>query len=188
MKKSISLVLAAAVALTVSIPQAAEVVPVHGKASLAASHQVLTVSNIDHEKRRVTLMNSEGEEHTFVAGPQVRNLAQIQEGDKVSILHAEAVAVAVYPVAAAGKGRVVHTEVSRAPLGAKPYGTITRRVEITGRLAALKPKTREVTIEGKYGDLNLIAADDVDLSRVKVGDKVRLVYVERLSISVEAPE
>ncbi len=122
-----------------------------------------------------------------MAGEQVRNLAQVDVGDRVSIMESEIMAVRVYPVEAGAKGRITRTEVSRAPLGAKPYGSITRRLEITAKLVELDRESRSATLEGKHGSLTLLVKPDVDLSKVEVGDSVFVDYMERLTISVDAP-
>ena len=64
---------------------------------------------------------------------------------------------------------------------------ITRRVEITGQVDELDHETRVATLAGKHGSLTLRVADDVDLSNAAVGDMVRVDYLERLTISVDAP-
>lgn len=166
---------------------AEQVSPIKGKLAAAGATKKMTVTRVDQETREVVLRSGSGEESTFVASPEVRNLAQVEAGDIVTITYAEGVAVRIYPVSAGAKGRVEKREVSRAPLGAKPYGMITRRVEITGQVDELNRETRVATLAGKHGSLTLRVADDVDLSNVAVGDMVRVDYLERLTISVDAP-
>jgi len=161
--------------------------PVKGKIAAAGATRTMTVVRVDQGTREVVLRSGNGEEATFIAGPEVRNLAQVEAGDKLSITYAEGLAVRVYPVSAGVKGRIENTEISRAPLGTKPYGMITRRIELTGQVAELDRETRMATLAGKHGSLTLRVADDVDLSNVAVGDTVRVDHLERLSISVEAP-
>ncbi len=164
---------------------AGEVVPIGGRIEAAGMTKVMTVTRVDQESREVAL-SSDGVETTFIAGPEVRNLAQVEVGDKVSITHAEAMAVRVYPVSGGAKGRIEKTEISRAPLGAKPYGMITRHVEITGQVAELDRKSRKAVLEGKHGSLTLRVAEDVDLSKIVVKDRVRVDYLERISIQVDS--
>ncbi len=73
-----------------------------------------------------------------------------------------------------------------APLGAKPYGMVTRRVELTGRVVELDAQARRAVVEGKHGAVVLSVAADVDLSNIRVSDTVRVDYLERLTISVDA--
>ena len=48
-----------------------------------------TVTAVNHETRQVTLQDSSGESVTFIAGEQVRNLAQVDVGDKILVEYAD---------------------------------------------------------------------------------------------------
>ncbi len=167
---------------------AQQVAPTGGRGVLAGVSETLTVTAIDHDRRLVTLRAPDGEEETFEVSEAARNLDQVEKGDKLTVTYAEALAVRVYPVTTAIKGMVAKTSVSRSPKGAKPYGTITRQVTLTGRVAKLDRDSRMVTLEGKDGSITLKVADDVDLSKVKERDMVRIDYVETLSMAVESPK
>jgi hypothetical protein len=120
----------------VAFPASAEQVdPIKGKLSAAGVTKRMAT-------REVVLRSTDGEETTFLAGPEVRNLAQVETGDTVTITYVEGVAVRVYPISPDAKGRVEKTEVSRAPLGAKPYGMVSRHIELTGQVDALDRETR----------------------------------------------
>jgi len=167
---------------------AGEKAPIGGRGIAAGISEVVTVTAVDQKSREVTLRSADGEENSFIAGDEVRNLEQVKVGDEVTITYAEALAVRLFPAAAGSKGMIEKTEVSRAPVGAKPYGMITRHIEITARVIKLDPKSRTATLEGKDGSVTLHVADDVDLSKVSIGDTVRVDYLERISISVDTPE
>ncbi len=166
---------------------AAEVEPSMGKVVLAAAEARLTVTAIDHKTREVTLKNEDGEEETFVIGKEARNLDQVQVGDIVTIKMAEGLAVSLYPVTTVAKSRVERTGVARSEPGQKPHVSITRHIDVTGRIFDLDRKNRIVTLEGKDGRLAVPVAEDVDLDKVKKGDMVTVDYVEMLSITVDAP-
>ncbi len=167
---------------------AEEVASTGGRGFAAGVQKVYTVTQINQDSREVTLRDADGQESTFIAEAEIRNLGQVDVGDTLTAIYAEALALQVYPVTGSGKGRIVNTEVSRAPLGDKPQGTITKHVEITGRVAGLDRETRMVTLEGKHGSLTLRAAADIDLSKIAVDDMVRIDYLERFSIKVETPK
>lgn len=158
-----------------------------GKSALVAAQAQLLVTAINHETREVTLKNNAGEEKSFVIGKEARNLDQVNVGDIVTIKKAEGIAVRLYPAAAAAKGRVEKTGISRSDLGQKPHVSITRHVELTGKVAELDRTTRVATLDGKKGTLTLTVADDVNLDEVNIGDVVRVEYVEILSITVNTP-
>jgi hypothetical protein len=52
---------------------------------------------------------------------------------------------------------------------------------------AINAKKREVTVRGALQTVVLKAGEGVDLSPIKVGDNVRAVYIESLSIQVRSP-
>ncbi len=158
-----------------------------GKAELLAAQATLVVTAIDHKTREVTLKNEEGEEKTFVIGKEARNLDQVNVGDIVSIKMADVVAVRLYPVKTVAKSRVEKVGNARSDLGQKPHVSISRHLELTGRIAELDKEKRIVTLEGKDGSITTKVADDVDLSEVKKGDMVRIDLLEMLSITVNAP-
>ncbi len=54
-----------------------------------------TVEAIDQKTREVTLKGPKGGVISFVAGPDVKNLAQVQKGDEVVVEYAQALAVSL---------------------------------------------------------------------------------------------
>ena len=74
----------------------------------------------------------------------------------------------------------------RAPLGAKPGGTLGREVKIVADVVAVNPKTRTVTLKGPKGNtVDLKVEDPAQFANIKMGDQVDAVYTEALAISVE---
>ena len=65
------------------------------------------VTAIDHETRMVTLKKPSGEENTFHAGDEVRNLAQVEVGDVLTVSYAERLALKIYPVETGAMGRTL---------------------------------------------------------------------------------
>ena len=163
--------------------------PMAAKAKLAVEggQAQLTVTSINHESREVVLKNEAGDEQSFVIGKEARNLDQVNAGDIVTIKAAQAVALALYPAGDAMKGRVEKTSVSRSELGQKPHMSISREVELTGKVAKLDKQTRMAVIQGKNADIELEVAADVDLDKINVGDVVQATYLEMISITVNAP-
>lgn len=163
--------------------------PEAGAAKLAVEggQAQLTVASINHETREVVLRNDAGEEQSFVIGKEARNLDQVNAGDILTIKAAKAVALALYPAGNAMQGRVEKTSVSRSELGQKPHMSISREVELTGKVAKLDKQTRIAVIQGKNADISMEAAADVDLNNVNIGDIVQATYLEMISITVDAP-
>ena len=57
--------------------------------------ETATVEAVDQSTRMVTLKGSKGDELTFKAGEEVRNLAQVHVGDEVKFAYYESLAVRV---------------------------------------------------------------------------------------------
>ena len=168
LKRLFSLI--AALLIAVSIPVAPLFAEQHGempaKMAIGAAATISTVQEIDQETRKVTLRDPEGNLTTFTAGPEVRNLAQVNKGDIVLMEYFEGFAYVVEPATSSVRARIDTTGVARADLGEKPGAT------------------RVVTLKGAQRTVTLKAADDVDLSAVKAGDEVHARFVESFAVSV----
>ncbi len=150
---------------------------------------VATVVAVDREQRTLRLREEDGTEWTFVAGPEVRNFDQIQRGDRVIAEYYEMLAVGLAPKGSGIKVRKDEVWVQRAKEGQKPMAKVVHAVEASGVIKAIDRERREVTVEGAKRTVVLHVADDVDLSKIHVGDEVEGIYVRSYAVSVEpAPE
>ncbi|MGO4999540.1 hypothetical protein [Oceanisphaera sp. W20_SRM_FM3] len=145
-----------------------------------------TVEAIDQENRVVTLRSEEGEVTRLAVGDEVRNLAQVKVGDKVSITHDMGLALALSPAAEAGalRTRVETDTLTRSALGQKPGATIRKTVEVEGTVKALDTTARTVTLQGAEHSMTLAVDPAIDMSAIKVGDRVDAVYQESVAIKV----
>ncbi len=178
-------VLAAAFLLLNSLPALAEKPgAVVGEGRIA----IATVTAVDKDTRAVTLTRDDGDTLTFRAGPEVRNFAQIEVGDKVTATYYQGLVVFVVPPGEAPAAS--ETESAwRAALGEKPAGHYTRSVNISATVEAVDLATRNVTLRGPKGNrLTLTVGDHVkNLDEVKVGDLVAAGYTESIDIAVTKP-
>jgi Cu/Ag efflux protein CusF len=180
---------------SVAMAQAAEPAlasTVHGKAFELARHEETesaTVTNVDQASRFVTLRDSKGAEFTIEAGPEVRNFAQLRAGDIVTVTYQAATALELLP-ANSGAMPSVETESdsARAPKGAKPGAEVGQSISITSRITALDLKTHTVTLTGPDGKQRKVEVTDparqARMSQLKVGDLVRMTYVEGIAVQV----
>lgn len=145
------------------------------------------VAAIDVEHRIVTLRNEDGEVFRQAVGDEVRNLAQVKVGDRVTITYQVGLALALSPTndGDALRKRVETDSLSRTALGQKPGGTIRKTVQAEGVVEAIDAKARTVTLKGTEHTLKLEVNKAVDMSNIKVGDQVFAVYQESLAISVK---
>lgn len=157
-----------------------------GEAVVASETVTATVVKVDQETREVTLKAEDGEEFSFVASEDVRNLAQMKPGDVVTATYAEALA---YEVKKGGTvvGPATVVGGAAAELGTRPAGGIARQTTATVIITAIDPKAPSVTFKGPQGNTRTITVQHPEkLEGVSVGDTVELTFTEAFAIKVEA--
>jgi ribosomal 50S subunit-recycling heat shock protein len=178
--------LTAALGLTgTALAQASAAGP-KGEAVVASITLTATVTSINQATREVTIKAEDGQERSFVAGDEVKNLAQVKVGDVVTVDYAEELA---YEVRKGGKAVDVAgaAAVGAAQPGAKPAGVVARQVTVTVLITAIDPKAPSVTFQGPRGNSRTIKVMRPEkLEGVSVGDTVEITYTEALAIRVEA--
>jgi Cu/Ag efflux protein CusF len=153
---------------------------------MSVAKMTATVEKIDYEKRMVTLKGPEGNMVTFKAGDEVKNLAQVKAGDKVTAEYYEAVAVQVLKPGEAAPGAQAGSAVARAKPGEKPAGMAVNTVTVTATIDKIDKKANRVTLKGPEGNKETVKVKDPNnLKKVKVGDQVVITYTEALAIAVE---
>lgn len=154
--------------------------------TIAAQVEVTaTVAKIDHATREVTLKADDGQEYSFVASEEARNLDQVQVGDLVNITYVEAFAYEVKKGGQAADGGTVVAG-GRAEGGTKPGGAIARESTVTVLITAIDPTVPSVTFKGPAGNTRTIKVRHPEkLQGVSVGDTVEITYTEALAIEVE---
>ena len=146
------------------------------------------VQDIDYVTREITLKTEDGREISVVAGPEVKNFAQIKNGDKVDIDYSEKVKIIVSKEPSV-IGRQDVKDVVSAPLGEKPAGIITDITQVAAKVEDINYEERSLTLQGPEGKLYVAAEDDMEtpnFNEVKVGDMVYVERIERLAISVNS--
>ncbi len=144
-----------------------------------------TVKAVDAGSRKVTLALSGGAEETFVAGPEVANFDQIEVGDELKIKAVESIAVSMLGEDDTAENSAV-AGAALAPLGDKPGLLIGGAVEIHATVESIDLEKRQGTLKFADGETQLVTVrDDVDLTKIKIGDGVKIEIVKALSIVVE---
>ncbi len=144
------------------------------------------VAAIDHASRSVSLLTNEGLSINFVAGPDVRNLDQVEAGDLVRVTYYESVAYELRKPGEGTPGAQMAEEVGRAEAGAKPGVGAARMVQITATVKAIDKKKPSVTLETADGQRRMILVRNPDrLIGVKVGDLVEFTLTQAVAVGVE---
>ena len=146
------------------------------------------VTKIDAATRTVTLKNNDGET-TIVAGPEVKNFAEIKVGDRFDVVYEMAVAIELVKVKNPGvTGEQVTTSTATAPQGDKPGMITTNTVTATANVEAIDAAKNIVSLKGPQGNIVKVKVQNPDLMKdIAVNDQVKVVYTEAIAAVVSAP-
>ena len=159
-------------------------------AGAATSELTAKVIAVDPAQRTVTLQGASGQTRTIEVGDQVRNFDQIKVGDTVHAKYTQALALELKKGAATMATPTEETAITPPPApGAKPGGTVARKVTAMAEVVTVDPARQMVTLRGPAGnEVDVDVQDPNQLKNIKKGDHVQITYVEALAIAVaEAP-
>ena len=146
-----------------------------------------TVEAIDQKTREVTLKGPKGNKVSFVAGPEVKNLAQVNKGDEVVIEYAQALAMDLKKSTKTMASRTIKEGGKAAAPGQKPGMVVAREIAFVAKVDAIDTKTNVVTLSGVEHTVDLKVKDPAVLKNFKAGDFVEGAYIEALAASVQKP-
>ncbi len=146
------------------------------------------VTKIDAATRTVTLKNKDGET-SIVAGPEVKNFAEIKVGDHFDVVYELAVAIELVKVKNPGTtSEQVSTTTTTAPQGDKPGMITTNTVTATANVEAIDTTKNVVSLKGPQGNVFKVKVQNPDLMKdIAVNDQVKVVYTEAIAAVVSAP-
>jgi hypothetical protein len=146
--------------------------------------QTATVEAIEASSRTITLKKPDGTFVMTVAGPEVKRFAEIKIGDKVTARYYENVVIMMKPNSEPGVDTTVRTV---TPSGqALPGGTTAKQWTITAFITAIDTKVPSITFKGPNGfNYSSRVQDTAALAKVKVGDRVDIVWTEATLLSLE---
>ena len=189
MKKIIIAVVIAAIAVGAYFVLTKPKAPVAG---VAAQEAALIydgeVTKIDAATRTVTLKNQDGET-SIVAGPEVKNFAEIKVGDRFDVVYEMAIAVELVKIKnPSAVGEQVSTSTVTAPQGDKPGMITTNTVTATANVEAIDTAKNIVSLKGPQGNIFKVKVKNTDLLKdIAVNDQVKVVYTEAIAAVVNAP-
>jgi len=147
-----------------------------------------TIVNVDKKTREITLRDEKGAEVVVVAGPEVRNFAQIKKGDILEVEYHRAAASTLQKVGDTNMGGH-STDVERAPAGSKPGMVAMQRSTIAATVLDVDTVNRLLTVQGPKGNIVVIKvpADVKAFDSLQKGDKISAEYAEAVAVSVRTP-
>lgn len=142
------------------------------------------IEAIEASTRTLTLKKPDGTFVTTVAGPDIKRFEELKLGDTVNVRYYENV---VIRVKRSGEADVVSS--AKGTTGSEqvlPGGTRAKQVTITATITAIDPAAPSITFTGPHGWKYSSKVQDTEaLAKVKVGDKVDIVWTEATLVSVE---
>ena len=182
------LTLGAALALPASA-QTSEVIAgkAPGAAGVARTIDVeATITHVDAKTREVTLKGPQGNEVVVVAGPEVKNFAQLKAGQTVALQYVESLVLELKKGGGAPVARTERSGVARAKPGEMPAGIGGRQVTVVGDVVGLDPATQTVTVRGPRRTVELDVRDPEQFKLIALGDQIEATYTEAVAISVSS--
>jgi Cu/Ag efflux protein CusF len=142
------------------------------------------VEAIEASSRKVTLRKPDGTMVTTVAGPEIKRFDEVKVGDKITARYYDNVVLRVKR-----PGESEEVSAARGTTGSDqptPGGTKAKQMTLTVTITAIDTTTPSITFTGPEGyKYTSKVQDPVALSKVKVGDKVDIVWTEALLVSLE---
>jgi Cu/Ag efflux protein CusF len=146
--------------------------------------ETATIEAIEADSRKVTLKKPDGTFVTTVAGPDITRFSELKVGDKVNARYYESL---IIRLKRPGESEVDYR--AKATTGAEqvlPGGTKAKQWTITATISAIDMDLPSVTFTGPNGWKYTSKVQDTEaLAKVKVGDKVDIVWTEALLVSIE---
>ena len=143
------------------------------------------VEDINKDSRMVTLKGPEGNTVTIQVDEEVKNLAQVEKGDLVTVEYIEAISVQLFPKGAAVPNLTAIEIDATADSGQKPAGISMGEITIVATIDAINMDENLVTLKGVEGKTKTFKARNPEmLAKAEVGDTVQITVIEAFGISV----
>jgi hypothetical protein len=144
-----------------------------------------TVTAINHETRQVTLQDAAGESFTFIASDEVRNLAQVEVGDKLFVEYLQTIKIQVLAPGEAEVGAKEIVAKGRAEPGEKPAGAAVSKTTVVAVIEEIDKKNQTVTLKGpEVKSKQVKVRNPENLEKIAIGDKVMITYTEAMVVKV----
>ena len=144
------------------------------------------VEAIDHETRVVTVRRDDGEELTFTASEEARNLDQVSVGDVLVAEFVETITIEVLPGDGLGPDGAEAAAMARTKEGEMPGVAAMDSTVIISTVEDINIEANTFKLKGPDGVVTEYVARNPDnLKRSKVGDLVVITDTVAMAIMVE---
>jgi hypothetical protein len=144
------------------------------------------VEAINVQNRIVTLRSLTRDASVVMeVGDEVRNLDQVEVGDRVVVEFLEAVAVDLKKGGGMTPSAGVGSVAARAKLGEKPGAVVGGALEIVATIIAIDADEPSVTLRGPEGKvIEVLVQHPEKLTEVDIGDQVVITYKRAVAVEV----
>jgi len=146
-----------------------------------------TVTAIDHAQRTATLLVPDGKRFAVRVGREAVNFDQIGVGDQITANVTQRIVASVEQDGVASADGTVAV-VAQAPQGGQPGGLAAETTQITAKVVATDLAKHTATLEFEDGIIQTFTRADVDMTRLKLGDKVVFRITDMVAIWVDKPQ
>ena len=144
------------------------------------------VEAIDHETRVVTVRKANGEEITFTASEEARNLDQVDVGDVLLAEYVETLSIEVLANDGMEPEAAAAAAVARTKKGEMPGLAAMEQAVITAVVEEINLENNTFKLREADGSVNeYVARVPENLKRAKVGDLVVITVTNAVAIVVE---
>ncbi len=144
------------------------------------------VTAIDHETRVVTVVRADGEEITFTAREEARNLDQVSVGDILTAQYETTVSIEVMANDGMEPDMATASAMARTKKGEMPGIAAMDAVVVVATVEEINLEMNTFKLKGPDGEVNEYVARNPDnLKRSEVGDLVVITTTEAVAITVE---
>jgi len=159
------------------------------KPSFSASQSSMVsavVEAIDHETRVVTVRKADGEEITFTASTEARNLDQVSVGDILVAEYVETISVEVMENEGFEPEVIEAEAMARTAKGEMPGVAAMAANVVISIVEEINLEANTFKLKGPDGEVNeYVARNPENLRRSAVGDLVVITVTEAIAITVE---
>jgi Cu/Ag efflux protein CusF len=144
--------------------------------------ETATITKIDQGTRSVTLRAENGDEDTFVVGPEVKRLNELKVGDTITATYYESLVFQVrkpdQPAATTG------TTLAGGKLKDVPGGALAAQATTTVTVKSVDVNSGSITVTADDGrTMTRKVADKKNLEGVSPGDKIDITYSQAMMIA-----
>ena len=147
-----------------------------------------TVESVDVLNRLMTIKTEAGDLVTLEVGPEVQNLVQVRQGDRVVVRYREAIGARISNDAA-GQPVSIDVDTDRARLGQRPSARASATTNVPVTINSVDTRSNLVTFSGPDGLVRSITVATPEgrdfIRQLKKGDTVVLSFTEAFAVSVE---